>query len=292
MKILFIGSVIFSKVILEKLYNNYDIVGVCTKKKSIINSDFYNLSKVSKKFNIPYIFTNNINSNKTFHWIKKKKPDLIICCGWSQIIKKKILKIPLYGSIGYHPADLPNNRGRSPIIWSIFLGLKKCSSTFFLMNELADSGKVLSKKNIKIFNSDNATSIYKKLNLIASKQIINVVKKIKYLKKNKIKNKIKKTNFWRKRTLEDGKIDWRMSATKIDKLIKSLTFPYPYAHFIFKNKIIKVYEAKILKSKKYNIEPGKVFSKFNNNFVVKCGEDALVLKGISPKIKLKVNSYI
>ena len=83
-----------------------------------------------------------------------------------------------------------------------------------------------------------------------------------------------------------------MSAKRIDKLIKSLTYPYPYAHFLFKNRIIKVHKAKIFKCKKTNVEPGKVFSKLKNDFFVKCGEDALVLKKISPKIKLKISTYI
>ena len=184
MKILFIGSVIFSKLILEKLFvNNLNIVGVCTKNKSTFNSDFYNLSNTCKKFDIPYMYTKDINSKITFNWIKKKKPDLIICCGWSQLINQKTLNIPRYGAIGYHPADLPNNRGRSPIIWSIFLGLKRCGSTFFLMNKKADNGIILSKKNIKIQNSDNATSLYQKLNITASKQIINILKNTSLLKK-------------------------------------------------------------------------------------------------------------
>ena len=73
MRILFKGSVIFSKLILEKLFiNNFNIVGVCTKNKSTFNLDFYNLSNTCKKFDIPYMYTKDINSKITFNWIKKK----------------------------------------------------------------------------------------------------------------------------------------------------------------------------------------------------------------------------
>lgn len=41
------------------------------------------------------------------------------------------------GVLGYHPAKLPQNRGRHPLIWALALGLKKSASTFFLwMKEL------------------------------------------------------------------------------------------------------------------------------------------------------------
>ena len=58
-------------------------------------------------------------------------PDLIICVGWSQILKSEILNIPKLGVIGFHPSKLPENRGKHPIIWSLVLGKKETASTFF-----------------------------------------------------------------------------------------------------------------------------------------------------------------
>ena len=76
-------------------------------------------------------YTQNINDKRTYKWLKNKRPDLIICLGWSHIIEPKVLKIPKYGIIGYHPSDLPRNKGRHPIIWPLVLGLKETASTFF-----------------------------------------------------------------------------------------------------------------------------------------------------------------
>ncbi len=292
MKILLIGSVIFSKFILNELIKkNYNLIGVCTSKKKN-NSDFFDLSKISKKNSIPYKFVNNINSADTFKWIKNKKPDLIICCGWSQIIKKSILKVPTFGCIGYHPSDLPRNRGRSPIIWTIFLGLKFCGSTFFKMTEEADKGKILSKKKIKIQSNDDASIIYKKLCLIGTKQIHEAIKKIKISKfKKNYKTKII-SNFWRKRKFNDGKIDWRMSSTKVDNLVKALAKPYPNAHFIYQNKIVKVLKSKKIKYLNINIEPGKIILIKNKKIIVKCGDGAVLLSKIFPNVKFKINTYL
>ena len=35
------------------------------------------------------------------------------------------------GVLGFHPSELPKNRGRHPLIWALALGLKKSASTFF-----------------------------------------------------------------------------------------------------------------------------------------------------------------
>lgn len=293
MKILLIGSVIFSKFILNELIKkNYNLIGVCTSKNKKNNSDFFDLSKISKKNSIPCKFVNNINSADTFKWIKNKKPDLIICCGWSQIIKKNILKVPTFGCIGYHPSDLPRNRGRSPIIWTIFLGLKFCGSTFFKMTEEADKGKILSKKKIKIQRNDDATIIYNKLCLIGTKQIHEAIKKIKISKfKKNYKTKII-SNFWRKRKFNDGKIDWRMSSTKVDNLVKALAKPYPNAHFIYQNRIVKVLKSKKIKYSNINIEPGKIILIKNKKIIVKCGDGAVLLSKIFPNVKFKINTYL
>lgn len=46
--------------------------------------------------------------------------------------------------IGFHPANLPQNRGRHPIIWALFLSLQETASTFFMMDEDTDSGDIIS----------------------------------------------------------------------------------------------------------------------------------------------------
>ena len=49
MRIVFIGSVYFSKIMLETItQNGAQVVGVITKSESVINSDFEDLSIVAK----------------------------------------------------------------------------------------------------------------------------------------------------------------------------------------------------------------------------------------------------
>ena len=91
MKIIFIGSVYFSKVMLEKLIDlNANIVGVITKQNSDLNSDFVDLSTISTINNIPFLYSKNINNQETIYWIKKLKSDIIFCFGWSSLLKKDV----------------------------------------------------------------------------------------------------------------------------------------------------------------------------------------------------------
>ena len=135
MRILFVNLFIFSKNIFDEIRKSKNtIVGVIGKKNNKFNSDYFDMTKYAKKLNISGIYSSNINSKKTTSWIKKN-PNLIFCIGWNELIKKEILRIPSNGVIGYHPSDLPKNRGRHPIIWVISLGLNNIGSSFYFMDE-------------------------------------------------------------------------------------------------------------------------------------------------------------
>lgn len=294
MRLIFLGSVIFSKFILKRLIKTkYSIVGVIGKKSPKMNNDFFDITHIAKSKKIPSMKTDDINDEKAIKWIKRKKPDLIICVGWSKILSSRVLKIPKHCVIGYHPSDLPLNRGKHPIIWSLALGLKKIGSTFFIMDNSIDNGKIISKKIIEIKKNHNATMIYKRLQSIASNQLLRLIKQFSKNKKFKIiKKKSNKSNYWRKRDFKDGVIDWRMNSETIQNLVKALNDPYPGAVFSYKGKFIRVDEIKIKVLNIKNIEPGKVISIINKKPLIQTGSDAILLKKYYPRINFRKEEYL
>lgn len=132
MRILFVGCVESSYVLLQSLLEHKkEIVGVITKKEAGLNADYKDLSVLCLNYGIDYKYISNINDEEVIRYIREKNADIIYCFGWSQIIKKELLEITPMGVIGFHPAALPNNRGRHPIIWALALGLNETASTFF-----------------------------------------------------------------------------------------------------------------------------------------------------------------
>ena len=292
MRILFIGTVLFSKNILEEVIKSKNnIVGVIGKKRNSFNSDYYDLVKYASKHNLDSIYTDNINSQKIIRWVKKRRPDIIFCIGWNTLLKKNFLDLAQRGVIGYHPSNLPQNRGRHPIIWSLALGLKKIGSSFFFMDSNADAGNIISQKKLNLKKNDDAGTVYKKLINLGKKQIKIILKQIGKKKIRSLSQKNSKSNFWRKRSEVDGRIDWRMDAENINNLVKALTKPYPGAYFILKEKKIIVWKSQVINFKKKNFEPGKII-KSNRNILVKCGSKALKLINFYPKINLKKIKYL
>lgn len=280
MRILYIGCVESSYIELKLLLENKkDIVGIITKKASRINSDFVDLLPLGEKYNVPCKYAKDINDSEVEEFIRKSNPDVIYCFGWSQIINKTILDIPPMGVIGTHPADLPFNRGRHPIIWALVLGLESTASTFFVMNVEADQGDIISKKKINIEYSDYARDLYDKITEAECEQILEFTESLEKGTCRMQKQDVSLGNVWRKRGMSDGIIDWRMSSRAIYNLVRALSYPYPGAQFRYKEDLYTIWRAEEVEdvNEKYrNIEPGKVIKYISSNdFYVKAYDNLI-----------------
>lgn len=294
MNIVFIGAVDFSRHCLEEiLKNNGKISGIISSYNSGINSDYSDLSDIAQKYNIPFLLTEDINSNDTEEWIIDKKPDIIFCFGWSRLIKKRLLNLPPMGILGVHPALLPANRGRHPIIWAIALGLKKSGLTFFFMDEGADSGPILSQKEFEISETENASDVYEKIKTLASIQIKEFLPLLERNTYEVFAQDNSKSNYLRKRTVKDGIIDWRMPSRGILNLVRALYKPYPGAEIKIKDKTYKIWKAEeSLKNLPQNTEPGKVVEIEKSMPVVKTGDTSIKILEIEPGFVFEKGMYL
>lgn len=294
MRIVFVGTVEFSLYALQYLgLIGASVVGVCTLRQSVINADHVDLSDYCAQNSIPCLYTEDIHEPVSLDWIADRQPDVIFCFGWSRLLRKPVLELAPLGVIGFHPAALPSNRGRHPIIWALVLGLHETASTFFFMDEGADSGDILSQRRIEIDPDDDARSLYDKVVVTALGQIGEFLPQLAARSYPRIPQNTTGSNAWRKRGLADGVIDWRMSGSSIHNLVRGLSHPYVGAEFHRDGKTIKVWKTRVVFESPPNIEPGKVINcDADGNPIVKCGEQALCLIEIEPKFTLVSGMYL
>lgn len=271
----FIGSVEYSAFCLKTLLEmGINIVSnMCPYREvSKFNSDYCDLAGVAKEFGKDVYYFKRIQ-DETEH-IKDKKPDIIFVLGLSQIVPKEILNIPALGCIGSHPALLPQNRGRHPIIWAIANGLKKSGITLFWMDEGVDSGDIWAQREFDIDVSDDASTVYERVTELSMEMLKENVHDLERGIIKRVRQDNTQANYWRKRTYKDGEIDWRMSSKRIYDLVRALTKPYVGAHCIYKGKEVKIWRVKIIDGTEAltNVEPGKVVQKNGAGIMVKTGD--------------------
>lgn len=282
LKIGFIGCVKSSRMALEVLtsLDYVDVVAVITKQQSKFNSDFTNLTDICVASDIPFHYEDAKKKVDSVKFFDQFNFDVIYCFGWSYLLENSFLKMTPLGVIGFHPAKLPQNRGRHPIIWAISLGLEETASTFFQMDEGADSGPIVSQKLISIAIEDDSQSVYNKVLIEAKLQIVEFTNEI-FINNLTLKAQDNNTaNYWRKRSRKDGLIDWRMSPKSIYDLVRALAPPYPGAEFFYADKYYIVNKTElVLGNHANNIEPGFILKRAENSLLIKLsGNDAIWLK--------------
>lgn len=283
MKIVFVGAVDFSLHCLrEVLRNGGDIRGVLTirAEQAGIHSDYVDMGPEARNQGIPVHYIKSINDPETVQLLKDLKPDVIFVFGFSQMIKKEVLDIPVLGCIGTHPALLPRNRGRHPLIWALVEGLTESGLTFFFLDEGADSGDILWQKPFPITMEDNAGSLYKKIKELASDAIAEFLPQLEDGTYPRKPQDHSLATYWKKRGEKDGLVDWSKPTMIIFNLLRALTHPYVGAHTYLEDYRITIWSGRFPKGnseieEKKRGQPGLVLSADENNFVVETGDGAL-----------------
>ena len=276
-RVVFIGCVAFSHRVLEHVLAlpEADVVGVVTRSASAFNADFRSLEGLAEEAGVPCFLAEGNDQAVMAAWIAERNPDVVYCFGWSYLLRSEVLALPPLGVVGYHPAALPRNRGRHPIIWALALGLPETASTFFLMDEGADSGDILSQVLVPIEETDDAGDLYERLTEVALKQVAAFTRQFAEGTTRAVPQDHGAANYWRKRGRADGEIDWRMPARGVYNLVRSLARPYPGAHFVVDGTEVKVWRAEVVSDAfpdVANLEPGKVLAAGADGVAVRCGD--------------------
>ncbi len=156
------------------------------------------------------------------------RADLGILAAFGKIIPQEIIDLFPKGILVIHPSLLPKYRGASPVPAAILKGDKETGVTIFKMDNLMDHGPIITQFREKIKADDTTESLLLRLFNKTSVSLLTILKPY-------IEDKIiptvqnhKKATFCSLLKKEDGQIDWRWPAPKIDRLIRAM-IPWPGA---------------------------------------------------------------
>lgn len=274
LRIAFIGCVEFSAAALAHLQGlpQAEIVGVATRSASKSNSDFRSLAPLANEIGCPLFLADGRDEAELAAFLRGVGPDIVYCFGWSYLLGRNVLATAPQGVLGFHPAALPRNRGRHPLIWAIALGLSETASSFFLMDEGADSGPILSQRPVPISADDTARDLYDRMTTVALGQIADVTAALAAGTATPVPQDHRRATSWRKRGKQDGAIDWRMPAQGIHNLIRALAPPYPGAHCVIDGREHIIRRSRLGDAAPADLEPGRVLAANAGTLTIRCGD--------------------
>ena len=204
--------------------------------------------------------------NNEIELLKEISPDIIMMCGWRQIIDKEVIDLPRNGMIGFHPTLLPKGRGPAPLINSIMNGFKESGITMFYVSEGIDTGDIVGQEPFIIEENDHVSDVYEKSTNAARMLIrkympmlVNVNGDVGNNFNNnnnnnnnapRIKQDESKATIFEKRSLKDNKIDLETeNIDEIYKKIRALSKPYKGAYIEKDGKKLIIWNAELVEDK-------------------------------------------
>jgi methionyl-tRNA formyltransferase len=286
MRIAFLGAVEFSHSCLQEVLRqggNVVVVLSLDPAKAARHSDYVDLAPLAQAHGIPVIRVNNINDPETLTALRAVAPDVIFVFGWSQIVGPEFRSIA--PCIGTHPALLPRNRGRHPIVWALVNDLRESGLTFFYIDEGVDSGDVLWQRPFAISDEDDAGTLLHRIAALAQEGIREFLPQLMRGEAPRVPQDHAAANYWRKRGPADGEIPWEGPARSCFNLIRALTHPYPGAHTGLEGEKVIVWRSR-LTGERSAAEPGTIVEKTTTGSLVATGDELLeILQSEGPPLR-------
>lgn len=280
LKVVFMGSPLFSVPVLEELNKNVNVVGVVTAPDAYVGrKKVLTMCPVKEKaVGLGLKVYSPIKLRSDFEFIKELNPDMIITCAYGQILSEEILNIPKLGCFNLHGSLLPKYRGGAPIHYALLNGDEKTGITLMYMDKGMDSGDMIAKEEIKIEDNDNIESLTNKLSIIASKMIIKYLPSLINGTNNRVKQDINKVTFSPIITREDEHLDFNLTAKEIYNRYRMLS-PNPLPNIKIGDIEYKIAECKIVDA---SGKVSTVVSKDKNSFTIMAKDKGIMVSKIKP----------
>ena len=138
----------------------------------------FSVAYTAKKYQIPVVFVNEINSESFLEKLKNDKPVVII--NQAQVIlSEKFLSIPQIGSLNRHCGLLPKYRGRLAPFWTYVMREKESGVSIHFIDKEIDNGPILVQKKVPIERFDTFDSLLAKDFHIAPDAMVEAIGLIK-----------------------------------------------------------------------------------------------------------------
>lgn len=111
---------------------------------------YYSVKRVCRKYKIPYLLCDDINSADFLEHCQQLKVEIIACVSPTQIFKEDLINLPKYGCINIHTAKLPKYRGLYPTYWAMACGEKTVGISIHYIDKKIDTGRIILQDEVEI----------------------------------------------------------------------------------------------------------------------------------------------
>ena len=204
--------------------------------------------------------------------------DLMVVVAYGLLLPKAILDVPRLGCLNVHASLLPRWRGAAPIERALLAGDKVSGVTIMQMDEGLDTGAMLNKESVQISATDNRVNLEERLQIAGQAALIRTLGDLeKYQSEATVQND-EDSNYAAKLEKSEAFIDWRLSASEIDRQIRAGIGRNP-AYTVLNDQRLRILKGTV-SVESYNAKPGQIVESEKSHFTVSCGSGALDIQRV------------
>lgn len=236
------------------------------------------VKEAALRIGLPVLQPERCRNESFLSALRELKPDLIAVIAYGQILPPALLAIPAHGCLNVHASILPRHRGAAPIQWAVLEGDAETGVTIMKMDAGLDTGDMLSVERTPIAVTDTAQTVHDRLALLGAETLARTIPPYIAGELRPIPQPAEGVTYARKITREDGALDWRQPAVRLDRWVRGLTpWPGTFTHMPASPHpmLLKVWKAEV--DPQGQGPAGTVLSAGREGVVVACGTGGLRL---------------
>lgn len=206
-------------------------------------------------------------------------PEGLLLVAYGQLVPDDLLSLAARPPLNLHPSLLPRHRGAAPVAGTILAGDEWAGLTLMVMTSRLDAGPIVEQWRVPLSGREQATELESQLARLSAEVVPPMLRRWAAGAVASAAQDDEAATLVRPFTRADGWIDWRRSATAIDRQVRALQ-PWPGAWTTLDGRRLHVRRARPLRGID-DVPIGALLP--GDEPRVACGEGALGIELVQPE---------
>ncbi len=304
LRIIYMGTPEFAVLPLKRLVEaGYNVVAVITMPDKPVgrHHDVLQQSPVkqyAKSKSIPVIQPEKLKDEGFLNELRSYHADLQVVVAF-RMLPEVVWAMPRLGTFNLHAALLPQYRGAAPINWAIINGEKETGITTFFLDHDIDTGQVIYRESVPIYEDDDAESVHDRLMVLGADLVVKTVSDVE----QGIVKPIPQNELYVDGVLHPApkifkdtcRIRWsELTPREVYNFVRGLS-PYPAAWTTLDGAMLKIYGTRMVSDIALpDAAPGTIYIDGKSVFYVACRQGWIAIESLqlAGKRRMPVEDFL
>jgi methionyl-tRNA formyltransferase len=279
LRVAFAGTPAFALPALRAIAAQHEVIGVLTQpdrpagRGRVLTAS--PVKQTAQALGVPLIAPAQLRGDPaalqaTLAQLHEWKPDVMVVVAYGLILPREVLAMPRLGCLNIHASLLPRWRGAAPIQRAIEAGDTETGVAIMQMDEGLDTGPVLAEARQAIGAETTAGELHETLAALGAVELMKVLPVLAAGAARARPQASHGVTHAEKLRKSEARIDWRHSATRIDRRIRAFN-PWPVAETTLHGEPVKLLRSRCHADVGVTAPPGTVVGLEGDALAVCCG---------------------